>query len=247
MRWLIPGAVLCAACTPWWAAKSRQVSAAAATTSEAARAAGDLAQLARDMPAAIEKCRELAGSYKAAAVAQASYSVSDVADRTSRAAALVAKASENCAPPISDTLRLCVMLAGERANTCAPTLVADGTGPPVVSAVAVESSQPVALVQPVRAAVPTPRSRAYDVIAALAEYNLSDSEARVCGAIAIAAYSTRRMQVDQMRLAAEYVNSVSEDYLASVAKQTTSAESRLMECRRRNRSTPFEVPPVSPR
>jgi hypothetical protein len=221
------------------------VSAAAAATSEAAKAAGDLAQLAQEMPAAIESCRALAGQLKAGTITQAASSVSEVADRTSRVAALMAKASENCAPPITDTLRLCMMLAGEMANTCAPVLVADGSSSTVVPAVAVETSS--APVQPTRAAIPVPRSRASDVIAALTEYNLSDSEARVCGAIAIAAYSTRHMQADQMRLAVEYVNSVSEEYLAALVKQTGVAEARLTECRRRNRSTPFEVPPVGPR
>jgi hypothetical protein len=114
----------------------------------------------------------------------------------------------------------------------------------VVAAVAVEAPAPIL---PARAAIPAPRSRASDVIPALAEYNLSDGEARVCGAIAIAAYSTKRMQADQLRFAAEYTNSVSEEYLAALVKQSMAAESRLVECRRRNRSTPFEVPPVSTR
>ena len=69
----------------------------------------------------------------------------------------------------------------------------------------------------------------------------------MCGAIAIPAYAARRLQVDQMRLAAEYSNAVPEDYLATVVKQTALAKSRLTECRRRNRSTPFEVPPAPPR
>jgi len=215
MRWLIPGAILCAACTPWWADKSRQVSAAAATTSEAAKAAGDLAQLAQDMPVAIERCRELAGQVKAATLAQAAYSISDVADRASRAAALMAKASENCAPPIADTLRLCAVLAGEMANTCAPNAVVAGSSAAVIPAVAVETVPQPQLARP---ALQPSRARASEVIAALAEYNLSDSEVRVCGAIAIAAYSTRRMQADQMRLAAEYANSVSEEYLATLVK-----------------------------
>jgi hypothetical protein len=247
MRWLIPGVILCAACTPWWADKSRQVSAVAAATSEAAKAAGDLAQLAHEMPAAIENCRQLgAQASSAATVAQVAYATGDVAERVSRAAALLAKANENCAPPISDTLRLCAVLAGEMAKTCAPaTAVADGSSAPVVAAVAIETPAPQ--LQPGHRAFPTPRSRASDVIPALTEYNLSDSETRVCGAIAIAAYSTKRMQADQMRFAAEYTNSVSEEYLTALVKQTTAAESRLVECRRRNRSTPFQVPPVSPR
>ncbi len=138
MRWLIVGAAVCAACTPWWAEKSRQVSATAATTSQAAKAAGNLAQLAQDMPVAIERCRELVGRAKAATLAQAAYAVSDVADRASRAAALLAKASENCAPPIADTLRVCAVLAGEMANTCAPSGVASESSAAVVPAVAVE-------------------------------------------------------------------------------------------------------------
>jgi hypothetical protein len=244
MRWLIVGAVLCAACTPWWAEKSRQISAAAATTSEVAKAAGDLAQLAQDMPLAIERCRELVGQAKVATLAQAAYSVSDVANRASRAAALMAKASENCAPPIADTLRVCAVLAGEMANTCASNDVADASSAAVVPAVAVETSPQT---QHARPAIQPPRARGWDVIPALAEYNLSDGEVRVCGAIAIAAYSTRRMHADQMRLAAEYANSVSDEYLATLVKQTTSAESRLTECRRRNRSTPFEAPPAPSR
>jgi hypothetical protein len=84
MRWVIPGALLCAACASSWADKSRQLSAAAASTSEAAKAAGDLARLAEEMPAAIERCREFAGQLKAGTVIQAAYSVSDVADRASR-------------------------------------------------------------------------------------------------------------------------------------------------------------------
>ncbi len=244
MRWLILGAVVCAACTPWWAEKSRQVSAAAATTSEAAKAAGDLAQLAQDMPVAIERCRELVGHAKAATLAQAAYAVSDVADRASRAAALVAKASENCAPPIADTLRVCTVLAGEMANTCAPSGAAGESSGAVIPAAAAETPPQPEFARPTHQ---TPRARASDVIAALAEYNLSNSEVRVCGAIAIVAYATRRMQADQMRLAAEYANSVSEEYLATLVKQVTSAESRLTDCRRRNRSTPFEVPPAAPR
>jgi hypothetical protein len=101
--------------------------------------------------------------------------------------------------------------------------------------------------QPARPPLQPLRARASDLIPALADYNLSDSEVRTCGAIAIAAYSRGRMQADQMRLAVEYANSVSEEYLATLGKQTTSAESRLTECRCRNRSTPFEVPPAAPR
>jgi hypothetical protein len=157
--------------------------------------------------------------------------------------ALLAKANENCAPPIADTLRVCAVLAGEMANTCAP-VVADANSGAVVPAVAIETAPQT---QPARPAFQPPRARPSDGIPALAEYNLSDSEVRVCGAIAIAAYSTRRMQADQMRFAAEYANSVSEEYLATLVKQVVSAETRLTDCRRRNRSTPFEMPPTAPR